>query len=66
MYYERKKHDGSYPIVGVNTFRDPHAGEVPQRIELIRSVGALKSNRRCPRTRDPSVVMQYRRPWAAR
>ena len=25
MYYEHKKHDGSYPIVGVNTFRNPHA-----------------------------------------
>ena len=25
MYYERLKHTGEYPIVGVNTFRDPHA-----------------------------------------
>ena len=25
MYYEHQKHDGSYPIVGVNTFRNPHA-----------------------------------------
>ena len=25
LYYEHKKHDGSYPIVGVNTFRNPHA-----------------------------------------
>ena len=24
MYYEHMKHDGSYPIVGVNTFRNPH------------------------------------------
>ena len=24
LYYEHKKHDGSYPIVGVNTFRNPH------------------------------------------
>ncbi len=37
MHYEHKKHDGSYPIVGVNTFRNPHAGDVPQRIELARS-----------------------------
>ncbi len=37
MYYEHKKHDGSYPIVGVNMFRNPHAGDTPQRIELIRS-----------------------------
>ena len=27
MYYEHKKHDGSYPIIGVNTFRNPHAGD---------------------------------------
>jgi methylmalonyl-CoA mutase len=25
LYYERKKHDGSLPIVGVNTFVNPHA-----------------------------------------
>ena len=29
MYYEHKKHDGSYPIVGVNTFRNPHGDAVP-------------------------------------
>ena len=27
LYYEHKKHDGSYPIIGVNTFRNPHAGD---------------------------------------
>jgi methylmalonyl-CoA mutase len=37
MYYEHRKHDGSYPIVGVNTFRNAHADAVPQKIELIRS-----------------------------
>jgi methylmalonyl-CoA mutase len=38
LYYEHKKHDGSYPIVGVNTFRNPSAGDpVPQKLELIRS-----------------------------
>ena len=25
LYYEHMKHDGSYPIIGVNTFRNPHA-----------------------------------------
>jgi methylmalonyl-CoA mutase len=25
MYYEMLKHTGKYPIMGVNTFRDPHA-----------------------------------------
>ena len=37
LYYEHKKHDGSYPIVGVNTFRNPHADGTPQKIELARS-----------------------------
>src|SRR4051812_42286763 len=37
LYYEHKKHDGSYPLIGVNTFRNPHAEAVPQKIELIRS-----------------------------
>jgi methylmalonyl-CoA mutase len=37
MVYEHRKHDGSYPIIGVNTFRNPHADPVAQKIELIRS-----------------------------
>ena len=37
LYYEHKKHDGSYPIVGVNTFRNPHGDAIPQKLELIRS-----------------------------
>jgi len=38
MYYERQKHDGSYPIIGVNTFRNPHADTAPpQKIALQRS-----------------------------
>jgi methylmalonyl-CoA mutase len=37
MYYEHRKHDGSYPIVGVNTFRNPHGDPIPEKLELIRS-----------------------------
>ena len=38
MHYEHMKHDGSYPIIGVNTFRNPHADTAPpQKIELARS-----------------------------
>ncbi|MBJ6984333.1 methylmalonyl-CoA mutase family protein [Luteimonas sp. MC1750] len=38
LYYEHKKHDGSLPLVGVNTFLPKeHAGEVTTEIELIRS-----------------------------
>ena len=29
LYYEHKKHDGSLPIIGVNTFIDPDAEEPP-------------------------------------
>lgn len=38
MYYEQKKHDGSLPLIGVNTYLPrEHAGEVATEIELIRS-----------------------------
>jgi methylmalonyl-CoA mutase len=44
MYYEHRKHDGSYPIVGVNTFRNPHGDPVPEKIELIRSTEEEKQS----------------------
>ncbi|MEW2504596.1 fused isobutyryl-CoA mutase/GTPase IcmF [Amycolatopsis sp. NPDC047767] len=37
ILYERKKHDGSLPIIGVNTFRNPHAGEEDVEVELARA-----------------------------
>jgi isobutyryl-CoA mutase len=37
LSYEHRKHDGSYPIVGVNTFRNPHGDPVPRKLELMRS-----------------------------
>ncbi|MFM0512041.1 methylmalonyl-CoA mutase family protein [Paraburkholderia sp. RL17-373-BIF-A] len=37
MLYEHRKHDGSYPIVGVNTFLSAHPHEAPQPIALARS-----------------------------
>jgi methylmalonyl-CoA mutase len=37
LYYEHKKHDGSYPLIGVNTFRNPNGETMPETIELIRS-----------------------------
>ena len=43
LYYEHKKHDGSLPLVGVNTFLPKdHAGEVATTIELIRSTEGEK------------------------
>jgi len=44
MVYEHRKHDGSYPIVGVNTFRNPRANPVPHRLELIRSTEEEKQS----------------------
>jgi methylmalonyl-CoA mutase len=44
LYYEHKKHDGSYPIVGVNTFRNPHGDSAPQKLELIRSTEEEKQS----------------------
>ncbi|MEL7448675.1 MAG: fused isobutyryl-CoA mutase/GTPase IcmF [Pseudomonadota bacterium] len=36
LLYEHKKHDGSLPIIGVNTFQSPDPEEMPE-IELARS-----------------------------
>ena len=44
LYYEHKKHDGSYPIVGVNTFRNPHGDSTPQKLELARSTTEEKDS----------------------
>jgi methylmalonyl-CoA mutase len=44
LYYEHRKHDGSYPIIGVNTFRSPHGASVPQKLELIRSTEEEKQS----------------------
>jgi len=37
LHYEMLKHTGEYPIVGVNTFRNPHGDPIPQSLELARS-----------------------------
>ena len=37
LYYEHKKHDGSLPIIGVNTFRNPNGDTALETIELARS-----------------------------
>jgi methylmalonyl-CoA mutase len=44
MHYEHKKHDGSYPIVGVNCYRNPHGEPVPTEIALIRSTEEEKQS----------------------
>jgi methylmalonyl-CoA mutase len=45
MLYEARKHDGSLPIVGVNTFRAPDAdGGTPKSPELARATEAEKQS----------------------
>ena len=36
MLYEQRKHDGSLPIVGVNTFRNPKGDTGMPETELVR------------------------------
>lgn len=44
MQYEHRKHDGSYPIVGVNTFIGAHGHEAPPPLELARSTQSEKES----------------------
>ncbi|MBM3395134.1 MAG: methylmalonyl-CoA mutase, partial [Betaproteobacteria bacterium] len=44
LFYEHKKHDGSYPIIGVNTFRNPKGDTVLEQLELARSTEEEKQN----------------------
>ena len=50
MLYEQRKHDGSLPIIGVNTFRNPH-GEEHRELELARGTEAEKQSQ-LHRTRE--------------
>jgi methylmalonyl-CoA mutase len=54
LCYEHKKHDGSYPIIGVNTFRNPHGDPVPEHLELIRSSDEEKQSQ-LKRLRDAVI-----------
>ena len=50
MYYEHKKHDGTLPIVGVNTFKNPNAVAFDEssaddfEMELARATPEEKEN----------------------
>ncbi|MGO9779542.1 MAG: fused isobutyryl-CoA mutase/GTPase IcmF [Streptosporangiaceae bacterium] len=50
MLYEQHKHDGSLPIIGVNTFRSP-AGSAVSPVELARATEQEKSSQ-LDRVRD--------------
>jgi methylmalonyl-CoA mutase len=44
MHYEHLKHDGTLPIIGVNTFRNPKGQAVQQTLELARSTDDEKQS----------------------
>ncbi|HJV80255.1 fused isobutyryl-CoA mutase/GTPase IcmF [Noviherbaspirillum sp.] len=44
MVYEHLKHDGTLPIIGVNTFRNPKGDATPQTLELARSTDDEKQS----------------------
>jgi methylmalonyl-CoA mutase len=44
MLYETRKHDGSLPIIGVNTFRNPSGDTLAGSVELARSTTDEKNS----------------------
>jgi len=44
MLYEQRKHDGTLPIIGVNTFRNPQAGEQRAPVALARGTEEEKKS----------------------
>jgi len=44
MLYEQRKHDGTLPIIGVNTFLNPHPDDAVQRLELARATEEEKAS----------------------
>ena len=64
MHYEMLKHTGEYPIIGVNTFRNPQGDTVPESIELARSTGR-KAEPAAPPARFPAQPCRRQRHPAA-
>ncbi|MDH3232968.1 MAG: methylmalonyl-CoA mutase family protein, partial [Alphaproteobacteria bacterium] len=44
LYYETRKHDGSMPIVGINTFLNPYPAPQETTLELARGTEAEKQS----------------------
>ena len=51
MLYEQRKHDGSLPIIGVNTFRNPSGDALAHSVELARGTEEEKKSQ-LTRVRD--------------
>ena len=44
LHYEHLKHTGEHPIIGVNTFRNPHGDPVAEKLQLARSTAEEKQS----------------------
>ena len=64
MLYEQRKHDGSLPIIGVNTFVRPESDASPKEIELARATEAEKQSQ-LDRLADFHARARRRRPGRA-
>ncbi len=52
IYYETLKHTGEMPIIGVNTFRDPHADDN----DLVEAGGCLELARATPEEKESQLA----------
>jgi methylmalonyl-CoA mutase len=57
--YEMLKHTGELPIIGVNTFRNPHGDQVMDKLELARSTDEEKQSQ-LKRLADFHAAMRLR------
>ncbi|CDS48082.1 B12 binding domain / kinase domain / Methylmalonyl-CoA mutase [Polaromonas sp. CG9_12] len=53
------KHTGELPIIGVNTFRNPHGDAVHDKLELARSTDEEKQSQ-LKRLETPATPMKRR------
>jgi isobutyryl-CoA mutase len=62
LLYERRKHNGEIPIIGVNTFLDPNGSPTVLPAEVIRSTDEEKqravTNCEAVRTRHPALIVE--------
>ena len=66
MLYEHRKHDGELPIVGVNTFRNPHGDAEPPAGSSWPAPPRRRSSRQLrPAARLPRAATRARRPRRA-
>jgi methylmalonyl-CoA mutase len=61
MHYEMLKHTGELPIIGVNTFRNPHGDPIPETLELARSTEEEKQSQ-LARLRDFHALHAHEAP----